>query len=117
MSSDPLSLARRWLACFATRDVEALVALYADDATHTSPKLRARKGAGHITGRAAMRAWWSEAFQRLPGLRYVETSLTADPDRVFMEYVRHAPGEPDLAVAEVLEVRGGLIVASRVYHG
>jgi hypothetical protein len=34
-----------------------------------------------------------------------------------MEYLRHVPGEPDLPVAEVLEVRDGLIVASRVFHG
>ncbi len=34
-----------------------------------------------------------------------------------MEYLRLAPGEPDLPVAEVLEVEGGLIRASRVYHG
>ena len=30
---------------------------------------------------------------------------------------RYAPGEPDMPVAEVLEVKGGKIVASRVYHG
>jgi hypothetical protein len=36
---------------------------------------------------------------------------------VFMEYVRHVDGEPDMPVAEVLEVRDGMIVASRVFHG
>jgi hypothetical protein len=117
MSFDPLSIARKWLACFAAHDVEALVALYAEDATHTSPKLRVQQGVGHITGRVAMREWWSDAFRRLPDLRYVETSLTADRERVFMEYVRQCLGEPDLPVAEVLDVRGGMIVASRVYHG
>jgi len=28
-----------------------------------------------------------------------------------------APGEPDLPVAEVLDIRDGVIVASRVFHG
>ena len=115
-----IALARSWLACFARKDVDALVALYAEDARHTSPKLRALhpETGGFLVGRAALRAWWADAFQRLPALRYEETALTADGTRVFMEYLRHAPGEPDLPVAEVLETDGtGLIQASRVYHG
>jgi hypothetical protein len=34
-----------------------------------------------------------------------------------MEYTRHVDGEEDLRVGEVLVIREGLIVASRVYHG
>jgi len=117
-----IALARTWLACFERKDVDALVALYAEDARHTSPKLRALhpETGGFLVGRAALRAWWADAFQRLPALRYQETALTADGTRVFMEYLRHAPGEPDLPVAEVLETSGTLpllIQASRVYHG
>ena len=120
MSSDDLiALARRWLACFDTHDVDALIALYHPDARHTSPKLRAsRPGTGgFLTGRDALRGWWADAFRRIPGLRYRELTLTAGQGRVFMEYLRLAPGEPDLPVAEVLEVEGALIRASRVYHG
>jgi hypothetical protein len=34
-----------------------------------------------------------------------------------MEYTRIVPGEPEMNVAEVLEIENGLIVRSRVYHG
>jgi hypothetical protein len=34
-----------------------------------------------------------------------------------MEYVRSIHNEPDMLVAEVLEIKDGLIIASRVYHG
>jgi ketosteroid isomerase-like protein len=114
-----LQIARRWLACFETHDVDALVALYAETARHTSPKLRVSRPetGGHIHGRAALRAWWADAFQRLPQLRYLEQTLTADSTRVWMEYLRKVPGEPDMLVAEVLEVRDGLIQESRVFHG
>jgi ketosteroid isomerase-like protein len=120
--ADPETLrdiARRWLDCFATADLEGLLALYTEDAVHTSPKIRVRHPdtGGVLRGKEAMRRWWADAFARLPGLRYQLTALTADGDRVFMEYVRVAPGEPDLPVAEVLDVVGGRIVASRVYHG
>ena len=124
--SDPLSLAeahvalaRRWLACFTTHDLDTLVGLYADDARHTSPKLRTLRPqtGGFLIGREALREWWADAFNRLPGLRYEEISLTANDRRVFMEYRRVNPGDAEMLVAEVLEVRDGRIVASRVYHG
>jgi ketosteroid isomerase-like protein len=115
----PLALARAWLAAFNAYDVDALVALYADAATHTSPKIRALHPdtGGALRGHAALRAWWQGAIARLPGLRYVETALTADGERAVLEYVRRVDGEPDMLVAEVFEVRAGQIVASRVYHG
>ncbi len=114
-----VAIARRWLACFASHDLDTLVSLYAEDARHTSPKLRALRPetGGYLVGRAALREWWADAFARLPGLRYAEETLTANHERIFMEYRRSVPGEPETQVAEVLEIRDGLIVASRVYHG
>ncbi|HEV7558812.1 MAG TPA: nuclear transport factor 2 family protein [Kofleriaceae bacterium] len=107
------AIAERWLACFAARDLDGLLALYADDATHTSPKIATRQ----IRGKAAMRAWWADAFERLPALRYEPTSITADDRRAIVEYIRQVPGEPDMPIAETFEVEDGLIVASRVFHG
>lgn len=117
--SELFALARRWLAAWNTRDFEALLALYAEDARHTSPKLRASRpdSGGFAVGKNEVRAWFADAFARLPQLQYAEQRLTAGSDRVFMEYLRQVPGEPELPVAEVLECSNGRIVASRVYHG
>lgn len=113
------SIAERWLACFERRELDGLLALYADDATHTSPKIRARHPdtGGLLRGKPALRAWWQDAFARLPTMRYTATAITADDRRVVMEYVRRVDGEPDLPVAETLDVERGVIVASRVFHG
>jgi len=115
-----VDLARRWLAAFNARDLDGLLSLYADDAVHHSPKLRERRPEtqGRVEGKAALRAWWADAFARLPTLRYEAVSLCGDAARVWMEYRRVVPGEADLMVAESL-VTGpsGLIVESRVYHG
>ena len=112
-------LARAWLDAFNAHDVAALVALYADDCTHTSPKLRTHspETGGKIRGRAALTSWWESALQRLPTLRYEPTAITATDERVVIEYLRHAPGEAVYPVAEAFDVRGGKIAASRVYHG
>jgi hypothetical protein len=113
-------LARQWMECFEKKDAQRLVALYAESARHTSPKLRALRpeSGGTITGRAELFKWWSGAFARLPDLRYVERTITASDSRVVLEYLRFAMGDPDMPVAEVLEIGAdGLITASRVYHG
>lgn len=119
MSAANKDIALQWFAAFNAHDLEALLALYADDAEHFSPKLKLRhpETNGLITGKDALRSWWRDAFERLPSLNYEVVKLTADEEQVFMEYIRHVPGEEDLRVGEVLEVRDGLIVASRVYHG
>lgn len=114
-----LDIARRWIDAFNAHDVPRLLSLYADDAWHTSPKIRVMhpETGGHLVGKAALESWWRGALERIPKLHYALTQLTADDSRVFMEYVRQAPGEPDYPVAEALEIRDGRIVASRVFHG
>jgi ketosteroid isomerase-like protein len=118
-ADDNVALARAWLQAFNLHDVDALVALYAEDATHTSPKIRTLHPdtGGRIVGQAALAAWWRDAIARLPGLRYEERAITANDQRAVLEYIRHVPGEPDLFVAEVFVIRDGHVVASRVYHG
>ena len=118
MSSDPGDVARRWLAAFNAGDVEAVVELYADDSVHESPKVRNTMpgSEGKLKGKAAMRNWWNLALARQPGITYELTALTSDQSRAVIEYVRRAPGEEPLAVAEAFEVHNGKIVHSVVYH-
>ncbi len=113
------SIAFKWFDAFNDHNLEQLLSLYADDAEHFSPKLKIRKPEtkGLVIGQDALRSWWQDAFDRLPSLHYKVTSLTANADRVFMEYVRTVEGEEDMLVAEVLIVNENKIVASRVYHG
>ena len=112
-------IGRAWVDAFNARDLDALLALYAEDAHHTSPKIRALRPQtdGKIHGRAALRDWWADAYARLPELRYELMSVTASDERVIIEYARHLPAEPPMPVAELFEIRDGKIAASRVYHG
>lgn len=117
MSSSTAAIAHAWIAAFNAHDVAALVALYAEQCVHTSPKLRAQAPGGQITGKAALTAWWQGAVDATPSLRYELHTVTADANRVFIEYTRHADGQAPLEVAEVFDIRGGHIAASRVFHG
>lgn len=113
------SIALQWFKAFNTHDLEKLLSLYDNEAKHYSPKLKIRmpETNGLVTGKEELRGWWKDAFDRLPSLNYVITSLTANESRIFMEYIRKVDGEEDMLIAEILEIRNGLIFASRVYHG
>jgi hypothetical protein len=119
MSTEQLNgIALKWFSAFNRHHLEDLLSLYNDNASHYSPKLKERdpQTNGLIIGKDAMRDWWSGAFKRLPSLQYEVIRLTPFEDRVFMEYLRHVKSEPELYVGEMLEVKDGLIIQSRVYH-
>ena len=112
-------IAKAWFEAFNSHDLEKLLSLYHSQAKHYSPKLKIRKPEtnGLVTGKDALRAWWKDAFERLPSLHYQVTNLTANETRIFMEYIRKVENEEDMMVAELLEIEDGLIISSKVYHG
>lgn len=114
----PLDTAHIWFDAFNEHDLEKLLSLYAGGAQHYSPKLKLRQPdtKGLIQGKDALRRWWQDCFDRLPTLRYQPIRFIADESTVFMEYIRTVDGEAPMTVGEVLEVKDGLITASRVYH-
>jgi hypothetical protein len=113
------SIAHKWFDAFNEHNLEKLLSLYEDNARHYSPKLKILlpESKGLIKGKNALRAWWQNAFDRLPSLNYQLIRLTPYENRVFMEYIRHVEGEDDLSVGEMLEIENGRIVASSVFHG
>jgi hypothetical protein len=112
-------VALNWIKAFNEHDLEQLLALYAEDAAHFSPKLKIRQPEtkGWIKGKPALRNWWADAFNRLPLLQYQLENLIINDQQILMEYLRKVNTEPDMMVAEILEIEGNLIAKSRVYHG
>jgi ketosteroid isomerase-like protein len=112
------AIAVDWFEAFNAHNLEQLLYLYHNDAEHYSPKLKLRhpETKGLIKGKEELRSWWRDSFDRLPSLRYEMLSLTANEDRVFMEYTRHVEGEEDMRIGEVLEIQDKKIRSSRVYH-
>ena len=113
-----LSIAKKWFDAFNEHDLKKLLALYDDNAQHYSPKLKVRnpETKGLIAGKKALRLWWRDSFERLPSLKYQPQRFIANDSSVFLEYIRVVDGEENMTVGEVLEIRDGLIISSRVYH-
>ena len=118
-SQKNLSIAHFWFEAFNAHNLEKLLSLYDEEATHFSPKLKVKhpETNGFVSGKLALQTWWNEAFTEIPSLQYKVTSLTANSDRVFLEYIRIVENEEDTLVAEVLEINNNKIIMSRVYHG
>ncbi len=114
-----IEIAHKWFAAFNAHNLEQLLYIYNENAIHYSPKLKIRQPEtnGFVTGKAELRQWWADSFSRLPSLKYIPLSFIADNNNIFMEYKRIVDGEPELMVGEVLEIKDGLIIKSRVYHG
>ncbi len=116
--NDLTQIAVRWFDAFNAHDLDTLLSLYDEEAEHYSPKLKIHQPdtMGLIKGKAALRDWWQDAFNRLPLLHYQVIRLMSDEEQVFMEYIRQVLDEEDLRVGEVLVIQNGRIISSRVYH-
>jgi hypothetical protein len=119
MQNQLQSIAFRWVEAFNNKEIDKLLSLYDDEAQHYSPKLKIHQPEtnGLVVGKETIKLWWLDVFDRLPNLHYKVTSLTANNDRVFMEYTRIVENENDMQIAEVLEIKNEKIISSRVYHG
>ena len=107
-----------WVDAINTKDLEKLIACYHPEAVHVSPKLKALRPEteGKVQGHLALRSWYEEAMQRLPQLRYEVLRTTMEGTFVFLEYIRHNPGDAPMQVGELFEVVDDTIRSSRVYH-
>lgn len=70
---DPDAFARSWLGAFNARDVDAIMAHYAEGVEHSSPTVVRLLGepSGVVRGKPALRAYFVKALDAAgPGLRY-----------------------------------------------
>lgn len=110
-------LAERWLAAWNAHDLEAVLALYAIGARHTSERVRALGGAEDtLEGHTAIGDYFRRGLERYPELRFEPMSVSTGARTTVIEYRRFGVGSTEPTV-ELLETdERGLIAHSRVYH-
>lgn len=113
----------QWHARAKERDVEGLLALYAEDATFESPLVPAILDdavGGMLNGRAAIRRFLGEGTRRRPNdlVRWYRTgSYLTDGRTLMWEYPRETPNGEQIDILEVMDVQEGLIQHHRIYWG
>jgi ketosteroid isomerase-like protein len=111
---------REWDRTWSEDDLDAMIALYAPDATLESPLVPHLLGGhvGAIKGRDAIRRLLGKAAPRKPGSRHFHRrGYFTDGAFLMWEYPRQTPDGEQMDFVEIMEIRGGLIQAHRVYWG
>jgi ketosteroid isomerase-like protein len=109
--------AEAWLAAWNSRDVDAIVAHYADDAIITSPLVLRRLGRddGTLRGRDELREYVSIGLRSVPDLYFTLHHVLTGVDGLAVVYAR----ENGALVADVmvLDDAGKVRRARAYYHG
>jgi ketosteroid isomerase-like protein len=112
---------REWDRAWSNDDLEAMVALYAPDATLESPLVPYLLGRtpGIVSGRDEIRKLLAKAAPRKPESRtFARAGYFTDGHLLMWEYPRATPdGGEQMDFAEIMEIEHGLIKRHRVYWG
>jgi SnoaL-like domain len=111
---------RDWDAALHAKDVEAALALYAEDVRLESPLVRHLTGSdrGVIRGRDSLRAFIRIVFDRTPPNRgHYRSGFFTDGRKLIWEYPRETPDGEQMDFVESMEIADGLIHRHCVYWG
>ncbi|HDR9506993.1 polyketide cyclase [Burkholderia cepacia] len=121
--ADARRIHESWHAAVVARDLDALMALYADDAVLETPLVVVAlldHGSGVLHGKAAIGEFFAAGL-RNPGNRlgrWYRTGLFFSNGRqLTWEYPRETPEGDQVDLVEVMDLRDGLIAHHRVYWG
>ena len=111
---DPGGFAAKWIAQWNARDVEAVLAQYAEDVVFTSPTaLRVvPESGGAVRGKDALRSYWTQALAGNPDLHFELLGVYAGIDALVLHYRNQVGG----LVCEVMVFRDGLVARGHATH-
>jgi steroid delta-isomerase len=113
----------QWHETVRSRDLDGLVALYAEDAILETPLIVATYGEatdGILQGRAAIRSFFQAGLRTLQtdlGRWYRTGLFFSNGRQLIWEYPRETPEGDQVDLVEVMDVADGLISHHRVYWG
>ncbi len=104
---EPRTFADQWIKAWNARDVEAVLAHYADDVVFTSPTAVrvVPESGGTIGGKEALRSYWTLALGGNPDLHFELVAVYAGIDTIAPHYRNQQGG----LVIEVLTFVDGFV--------
>lgn len=110
--------ARDWVAAWNRRDVEAVLAHFAEDAVFISPKAERIVGNARIQGKAALRSYWQAALAQITSLHFTLDVASWSPrsETLTVRY-QAALGGAVVRAAEVMQFRNGSVVQGEAFYG
>jgi hypothetical protein len=111
--------ARAWVEAWNRRDVEAVLAHFAEDATFVSPKAEVVVGQGRLTNKPDLRRYWQAALAQVGSLRFALDVAAWSPaeQQLTILYTSFVDAQPPRRVAEILRFQGDLVVSGEALYG
>ncbi len=82
----PPTLANKWIYAWNNRDLEAVLALYANDIQLRSPFAKVYSSDGIIKGKDSLRDYWTEALRRIANLKFELVAVYAGHQAMTLHY-------------------------------
>jgi len=117
MRHEVRDVVRAWVDAFNAHDLEAILALYADDIVTETPLLLkfGRDLRPRLEGKSALRDYFTRALAAAGPIHFTPVHLAVDGEVALLEYDREAPHGGRPSVVERFIIRGGRIVETRVF--
>jgi len=117
MRDEVRGVVKAWVDAFNARDLEAILALYADDIVTETPLLLklGRDGEPRLAGKTAVRDYFARALAAAGPIRFTPIHLAVEGEVALLEYDREAPHGGRPGVVERFVIREGRIVETRVF--
>jgi ketosteroid isomerase-like protein len=113
------AFAQNWIDAWNRRDLEAVLAHYADDARFTSPRAQATVGTATVVGKAALRDYWRAALAGIETLSFALDHTLWDDERqeLVIVYTAAIDGRSRRAGEFMRFDPAGFIVAAEAMYG
>jgi acyl-CoA thioester hydrolase len=111
--------ARDWIEAWNRRDVEAVLARFAEEAVFFSPKAEAVMGKPRVGNKAELRAYWLQAIARIGTLHFTldQAIWSASAQALTILYRTAVDAQPARRAAEVLHFQGDRVVRGEGLYG
>jgi steroid delta-isomerase len=117
--TDPNTFVREWIAAWSRRDVDAVLAHYAESAVFTSPKAEKFVGRARLEGKAALADYWRTAVAKLATIHFELDHFAWDAEKrtIAICYVANLAGARARACEVMRFGDDGLVVSGEAFYG
>jgi hypothetical protein len=114
-----VTFANEWGAAWNERAVERVLSHFSDDVTFTSPTALAVVGVATVQGKAALRAYWTKALERIGSLHFTVDRVAWDAAtrELAIIYLSVVDGLTRRMSENLTFGTDGLVVSAEVFHG
>ena len=114
-----MSFAERWIANWNRRDIEAVLAHFADDARFTSPVANEFVGRSVLRNKEELRAYWKTAMTRVAALEFKLDHASWDEHRrtLTVVYAARLNGEWQRACEIMQFDAAGRQISGEAFYG